>query len=204
MAVERAFGLLVGRWGLLWRPLKVKGRNRAVMLDAIVRLHNLCVDETVDWSMREEQQVREAAGLVRTADGRWMERDNVTKLAGTEVPCNAHAEAARRGNDGATDASCGTGPASAPARAIHRGRGTPRGHPRGVGAGGQDPPAYRLVISRAYRWLMDEGALLDGRALDHWRKEQVAAEFRQYTQQKATLPYILTPPTTESEFRHRP
>ena len=46
-------------------------------------LHNLCVDETVDWSMREEQQVREAAGLVRTADGRWMERDNVTKLAGT-------------------------------------------------------------------------------------------------------------------------
>jgi hypothetical protein len=115
MAVERAFGLLVGRWGLLWRPLKVKGRNRAVMLDAIVRLHNLCVDETVDWSMREEQQVREAAGLVRTADGRWMERDNVTKLAGTEVPCNAHAEAARRGNDGATDASCGTGPASADA-----------------------------------------------------------------------------------------
>ena len=60
------------------------------------------------------------------------------------------------------------------------------------------------MISRAYRWLMDEGALLDGRALDHWRKEQVAAEFRQYTQQKATLPYILTPPTTESEFRHRP
>ena len=42
--IERAFGLLVARWGIFWRPLRF-GTN---MIDLIVRvcckLHNLCVD----------------------------------------------------------------------------------------------------------------------------------------------------------------
>jgi hypothetical protein len=69
------------------------------MLEAIFRLHNLCVDAGVDWSLRAETEAREAAGLVRGADGRWCAMDGRTGAAvyGTEVDSAAHAEAARRG-----------------------------------------------------------------------------------------------------------
>ena len=47
MPVECAFGILVRRWGLLWRPLEVKFENRAQLLGALIRLNNFCIDEAV-------------------------------------------------------------------------------------------------------------------------------------------------------------
>ena len=42
-AVERTFGLLYARWGILWRPLRVKFGNLSLLLHALCRLHNYCM-----------------------------------------------------------------------------------------------------------------------------------------------------------------
>ncbi len=43
--IERAFGILVQRWGIFWRPLKVSMHNRGVAVRVACRLHNVCVAE---------------------------------------------------------------------------------------------------------------------------------------------------------------
>jgi hypothetical protein len=45
MAIECAFGILVRRWGVLWRPLRQKFARRAPLIGALMRLHNFCIDE---------------------------------------------------------------------------------------------------------------------------------------------------------------
>ena len=45
MAIECAFGILVRRWGVLWRALDVKFARRAPLIIALMRLHNYCIDE---------------------------------------------------------------------------------------------------------------------------------------------------------------
>ena len=45
VTIERAFGLLVGRWGVLWRPLRVPLRRQARLILALCKLHNFCLDE---------------------------------------------------------------------------------------------------------------------------------------------------------------
>lgn len=42
--VERAFGLLVGRWGIFWRPLCVSFHKIPLIIRVACKLHNLCVD----------------------------------------------------------------------------------------------------------------------------------------------------------------
>jgi hypothetical protein len=42
-AVERTFGILYARWGILWRPLRVKFDNLSLLLHTLCRLHNLCM-----------------------------------------------------------------------------------------------------------------------------------------------------------------
>ena len=45
MAIECAFGILVRRWGVLWRPLGMAFSRRAPLIVALMRLHNFCIDE---------------------------------------------------------------------------------------------------------------------------------------------------------------
>ena len=45
MAIECAFGILVRRWGVLWRPLSMAFRRRAPLILALMRLHNFCIDQ---------------------------------------------------------------------------------------------------------------------------------------------------------------
>lgn len=45
-AVERTFGLLYSRWGILWRPLRVKFDNLGLVLHTLCRLHNYCMKDT--------------------------------------------------------------------------------------------------------------------------------------------------------------
>ena len=45
MAIECAFGILVRRWGVLWRPLSMAFHRRAPLLVALMRLHNFCINE---------------------------------------------------------------------------------------------------------------------------------------------------------------
>ena len=42
--IERAFGLLTQRWGILWRPLRVKPTNLPILFQTLCKLHNICVD----------------------------------------------------------------------------------------------------------------------------------------------------------------
>ena len=42
--IERAFGILVSRWGIFWRPLKVSMEHRAMVIRVCCKLHNICVD----------------------------------------------------------------------------------------------------------------------------------------------------------------
>ena len=60
----------------------------------------------MDWSLREEEQAREAAGLLHGADGRWYDADGRTGAGGTEIDGAAAAEAARRGGAGQRVPSC--------------------------------------------------------------------------------------------------
>ena len=47
MAIECAFGILVRRWGVLWRPLEMAFHRRAPFLVALMRMHNFCIDERI-------------------------------------------------------------------------------------------------------------------------------------------------------------
>ena len=44
MAIECAFGMLIRRWGILWRPFRVHHNRRGPLIGCCMRLHNLCID----------------------------------------------------------------------------------------------------------------------------------------------------------------
>jgi hypothetical protein len=46
--IEQAFALLVGRWGIFWRPLRVPLRDQPTLILATCKLHNFCIDERED------------------------------------------------------------------------------------------------------------------------------------------------------------
>ena len=58
--IERAFGILVQRWGIFWRPLKFSMHNRGVAVRVACRLHNVCVAE-----FGEKKMVSISRGSVR-------------------------------------------------------------------------------------------------------------------------------------------
>ena len=43
--IERAFGVLVQRWGIFWRPLRLSMHNRGVAVRVACRLHNVCIGD---------------------------------------------------------------------------------------------------------------------------------------------------------------
>ena len=45
--IERAFGLLVQRWGIFWRPLRLSMHHRGVVIRVACRLHNICISDSV-------------------------------------------------------------------------------------------------------------------------------------------------------------
>ena len=63
MAIECAFGILVQRWGVLWRPLRCRFDRRAPLIGACMRLHNFCIDRRII----EETVVEHGSGHVQAA-----------------------------------------------------------------------------------------------------------------------------------------
>ena len=47
MSVECAFGMLVQRWGCLWRPLRSTLRHNILVVHACAIVHNWCIDNGV-------------------------------------------------------------------------------------------------------------------------------------------------------------
>ena len=52
MAIECAFGILIRRWGVLWRPLEVAMQRRAPLIGALMKLHNFCINERISVELR--------------------------------------------------------------------------------------------------------------------------------------------------------
>ena len=43
--IENAFALLVARWGILWRPLRVRLKHQPCLIKCLCKLHNFCIEE---------------------------------------------------------------------------------------------------------------------------------------------------------------
>lgn len=43
--VEQAFGMLMKRWGILWRPLKFDLKRATMIINVSMQLHNFCINE---------------------------------------------------------------------------------------------------------------------------------------------------------------
>jgi hypothetical protein len=62
--IERAFGILVARWGIFWRPLKFHQVEVELIVQVCCKLHNICVDafgitkQSVDISFYDKHWVR--------------------------------------------------------------------------------------------------------------------------------------------------
>lgn len=75
--IERAFGLLVKRWGILWRPIEVLFARRIPLITACMKLHNFCVDHRVP-----EPAFREAAGRCEVQPDEWRTPPRVNENGG--------------------------------------------------------------------------------------------------------------------------
>jgi len=58
MCIECSFGILVGRWGFLWKPLRVLLHRAPVVIEACMTLHNLCIDRSLPQEIRPPKQSR--------------------------------------------------------------------------------------------------------------------------------------------------
>ena len=56
MCIECSFGILVGRWGILWKPLRVPLHRAPVVIESCMTLHNLCIDQSVPQEIRPPKQ----------------------------------------------------------------------------------------------------------------------------------------------------
>eukprot|EP00808_Paulinella_micropora_P016148 g1509.t1 len=63
--VERAFGMLTARWGILWKPVSASLAGTLSILKSCFRLHNFCIDSSGSLSSAETIS---QLGLPRVAD----------------------------------------------------------------------------------------------------------------------------------------
>ena len=68
-AVERTFGLLYARWGILWRPLRIKFDNLSLLLHTLCRLHNFCMTD------RHVASLTTIEDIAHEEDHRWRRGD---------------------------------------------------------------------------------------------------------------------------------
>jgi hypothetical protein len=53
--IERAFGILIQRWGVFWRPLRVSMQHRDLVVRVACKLHNICIE---DFGYKDIQTVK--------------------------------------------------------------------------------------------------------------------------------------------------
>jgi hypothetical protein len=54
ITIERAFGMLVMKWGILQKSLKYSLKLNAQIIMTCVKLHNLCVDEWIETKREDD------------------------------------------------------------------------------------------------------------------------------------------------------
>ena len=81
MAVEKAFGILKGRWRILLKRIDMPLQNVPDIVTASLCLHNLCIlendDFDMDWARSAEEELQREANM---ALGRMHERDRFMSL----------------------------------------------------------------------------------------------------------------------------
>ena len=65
MPIECAFGILIRRFGVLYKPLRVKFERRAPLVAACMRLHNFCID------VRIADETVNVHGISQIQPSRW-------------------------------------------------------------------------------------------------------------------------------------
>ena len=88
ITIERAFGILVHRWGILRRPLSMSILKVPAIVTCLMRLHNFCIDNgesrrTPAPRTRDERHIRRRAASQRTQDN---ERQSAVTLDSNGVP----------------------------------------------------------------------------------------------------------------------
>lgn len=63
--VECAFGELIRRWGILWRPLEMSFQKRTAVIGCCIRLHNYCIDSRIEI----EAELMQEHGAVEVVPG---------------------------------------------------------------------------------------------------------------------------------------
>ena len=65
VVIERAFDILIRRWGIFWRPLEVQFRRRAPLIKCCMLLHNDCITKRITLDLCELH------GLTEIQPRRW-------------------------------------------------------------------------------------------------------------------------------------
>ena len=91
VVIERAFGILIRRWGIFWRPLEVQFRRRAPLIKCCMLLHNYCITKRIALDLRElhgltEIQPRRWEKTPPVRQGRAPRRAPQDRAAGTWGP----------------------------------------------------------------------------------------------------------------------
>jgi hypothetical protein len=47
-AIERAFSIMVRRWGIFWRPLTCAFKKWALVTTVCAKVHNVCIDSILN------------------------------------------------------------------------------------------------------------------------------------------------------------
>lgn len=93
MPIECSFGILIRRWGILWRPLEMRFNMRAQTIGACMRLHNFCIDKRI--GLGPTSFVQDGHGRSEIQPSVWMQTPAMGE--GDRMPGNM-ANDAPRGN----------------------------------------------------------------------------------------------------------
>jgi hypothetical protein len=88
ITIERAFGILVHRWGILRRPMSMSIRKVPAIVICLMRLHNFCINYgdsrcTPAPRSRDERHIRRRAATQRTSNN---ERHSAVSLDSNGIP----------------------------------------------------------------------------------------------------------------------
>ncbi len=80
--MECAFGELVNRWGILWRPIQYKMSTTTMILSVLMRLHNKCVERRVQLETLHKDRTWGSTAIGNAADIRWHSSSDIWLAGG--------------------------------------------------------------------------------------------------------------------------
>jgi hypothetical protein len=89
--IQRAFGMLMERWGIFWRPLRVGMDRWASIIMCCAALHNLCIDQNIEpETYHEDHEAGDGIG------GFFDSMFNADDVNGDTRPSTAHNQSIKR------------------------------------------------------------------------------------------------------------